>query len=128
MFETVASRLLEQWVGRLRQGDAVTIGGPEVIKDAVSGGAAGGIPGLVRKRMRTRAASAVELSSRGIELRGDKRVKASWPWPSIQEVLVERAEAVLVADGTQARLLPTTYQDVVLLPRLVHAMRSPGTP
>lgn len=124
MFETVAPRLVEQWVGQLGQVGAITVGGREVIKDAVSGGVAGGIPGLVRKRMRTRTASTVELSSRGIELRGEKGAKAAWAWPSVHEVLIERAEAVLVADGKRTRLLPTTYQDAVLLPRLVHAVRS----
>jgi hypothetical protein len=124
MFEIVAPRLVEQWVGQLGQGGVITVGGREVIKDAVSGGVAGGIPGLVRKRMRSRTASAVELSSRGIELRGEKGAKAAWAWPSVHEVLIERAEAVLVADGERTRLLPTTYQDAVLLPRLVQGVRS----
>lgn len=128
LFQTVAPRLVEQWVAQLGRGSTITIGGREVIKSALSGGVSGGIPGLVRQRMRTRSASTVELNSSGIELRGDKGAKAAWAWPSIHEVVVEQAQAVLVADGERAQLLPTTYQDAVLLPNLVHAVRSTGTP
>jgi hypothetical protein len=121
MFGTVVPRLVETAAAQLRDGADVTIGGREVITSAVSGGVAGGIPGLIRRRRRSRAASTVRLSPDRIELLGDKKTKGSWEWGTVGGISLEQGQVLLEAAGSRTPLLPLTYRDAVLLPQIVES-------
>ena len=120
VFGSILPRMVDAALQQIRQGATVGIGGTEVLKPVASGG----IPGLVKKQLRARNASTVELDSRGVALRGSGAVKASWPWASITGAHLENGEALLATTDRRkpTPLLRLTYVNAILLPDLVQAV------
>jgi hypothetical protein len=118
VFGTVAPRLVDELAGRIGQGEAVDLGGDEVLKAPTAG-----IPGMVARWQRGRKASTLVVDRRTVELRGETSAKASWPLAEVDGATIEEGQVRIIAAGKKTALLPTTYRDVVLLPQLLDRLK-----